>query len=64
MAEPFRVTLQKIMKRNTKKTVVLAFSGGLDTSFCIPHLMDVDDYEVVSVTVDTGGFTPRSRLRP
>lgn len=38
------------------KKVILAFSGGLDTSFCIPYLME-QNYEVITVTVDTGGFT-------
>lgn len=36
--------------------VVLAFSGGLDTSWCVPYLQD-QGYEVITVTVDTG-FTP------
>lgn len=36
--------------------VVLAFSGGLDTSWCVPHLQD-QGFDVVTVTVDTG-FTP------
>ena len=31
------------------KKVVLAFSGGLDTSFCIPYLID-QGYEAVSYT--------------
>ncbi|MGH8399470.1 MAG: argininosuccinate synthase [Gammaproteobacteria bacterium] len=38
-----------------KKHVVLAFSGGLDTSFCVLHLRE-QGYEVTTVTVDTGGF--------
>lgn len=38
-------------------TVVLAFSGGLDTSFCVPWLRE-QDYDVITVTVDTGGFSP------
>ncbi len=37
--------------------VVLAFSGGLDTSFCVPYLRE-RGHEVVTVFVDTGGFTP------
>ncbi len=41
-----------------KKTVVLAYSGGLDTSFCVKYLTDDKGYEVHSVLVDTGGFTP------
>ena len=36
--------------------VVLAFSGGLDTSWCVPYLQE-QGFEVVTVTVDTG-FTP------
>ena len=37
------------------KHVVLAFSGGLDTSFCVLYLRE-QGYEVSTVTVDTGGF--------
>ena len=36
--------------------VVLAFSGGLDTSFCIPYLREKRGLDVITVTVDTGGF--------
>lgn len=42
----------------TREKVVLAFSGGLDTSYCIPYLREKKGYDVISVTVDTGGFTP------
>lgn len=38
------------------KLVAVAFSGGLDTSWCVPHLMD-QGWEVVTVTVDVGGFS-------
>ncbi len=38
-------------------TVVLAYSGGLDTSFCIKHLTIDKGLEVHAVMVDTGGFT-------
>ncbi|MGL5274305.1 argininosuccinate synthase [Myroides sp.] len=40
---------------NNKK-VVLAFSGGLDTSFCVIYLKEELGYEVHSVAVNTGGF--------
>ena len=40
-----------------KKTVVLAYSGGLDTSYCIPYLREKRGFDVVTVTVDTGGFS-------
>jgi argininosuccinate synthase len=36
--------------------ILLAFSGGLDTSFCVPWLMDVYKRPVITVTVDTGGI--------
>ena len=38
------------------KKVVLAFSGGLDTSFCVPYLKE-QGYEVHTVMVNTGGFS-------
>ncbi len=40
-----------------KKKVVLAFSGGLDTSFCVPYLKIEKNLEVHTVVVNTGGFT-------
>jgi argininosuccinate synthase len=39
-----------------KKKVVLAFSGGLDTSFCTKYLSTEKDMEVHTVVVNTGGF--------
>ena len=45
-----------------KKQVVLAFSGGLDTSFCVIHLRE-QGYEVTTVTVNTGGFSPEELKR-
>lgn len=39
-----------------KPIAVLAFSGGLDTSFCVAYLRE-QGYGVITVTVDTGGFT-------
>ena len=38
------------------KKIVLAFSGGLDTSFCIPYLID-EGYEVHTIFVNTGGIS-------
>lgn len=37
--------------------VVLGFSGGLDTSYCVKYLTDDRGYEVHSVIVNTGGFS-------
>ncbi|MFW5966476.1 MAG: argininosuccinate synthase [Persicimonas sp.] len=42
------------------KEVVLAFSGGLDTSFCVPWLRE-QGYEVVTLFVDTGGVDDDER---
>jgi argininosuccinate synthase len=38
--------------------ILLAFSGGLDTSFCVPWLMENYGRPVITVTVDTGGIDP------
>lgn len=43
------------MKNNKK--VILAFSGGLDTSFCVPYLID-KGFNVITVTIDSGGLNP------
>lgn len=40
-----------------KEKVVLAFSGGLDTSFCVPYLINEKGLEVHTVVVNTGGFS-------
>ncbi len=40
-----------------KKKVVLAFSGGLDTSFCAKYLSEDLGYEVHTAIANTGGFT-------
>ena len=38
--------------------VVLGFSGGLDTTFCVKYLSEDKGYEVHSIIVNTGGFSP------
>jgi argininosuccinate synthase len=43
-----------------RKTVVLAFSGGLDTSFCVPWLRE-RGHDVVTLFVDTGGVDADER---
>jgi argininosuccinate synthase len=44
----------------SNKKVVLAFSGGLDTSFCVPYLRE-KGYDVVTCFVDTGGVDADER---
>ncbi len=43
---------------NNKKKVVLAFSGGLDTSFAAKYLSEDLGYEVHTAIANTGGFGP------
>jgi argininosuccinate synthase len=40
-----------------KLKVVLGFSGGLDTTYCVKYFTEEKGYEVHSVIVNTGGFT-------
>ena len=40
-----------------KEKVVLAFSGGLDTSFCAKYLSEEKGYEVHTAVANTGGFS-------
>jgi len=42
-----------------KKSVVLAYSGGLDTSFCVKYLSVEKDLDVHTVLVNTGGFSEK-----
>lgn len=46
-----------------KQKVVLAFSGGLDTSFCVPYLINEKGLEVHTVIVNTGGFSEEEAKR-
>lgn len=40
------------------KKLVLAYSGGLDTSYCAKYLSKEEGFEVHAVSVNTGGFSP------
>jgi len=46
--------------QSTKPLVALAFSGGLDTSYCVPRLAE-DGWSVETVFVNTGGTTADAR---
>lgn len=43
------------------KQVILAFSGGLDTTYCAIYLKALN-YQVHAVTIDTGGFSKEEKL--
>jgi argininosuccinate synthase len=51
------VTIEKTEGQSNKRSVVVGFSGGLDTTFCVKYLTIEKGYEVHSVVVNTGGFT-------
>ena len=40
-----------------KEKLVLAFSGGLDTSFCVKYLAEEKGYDVYTAVANTGGFS-------
>lgn len=42
--------------KNNSSPIILAFSGGLDTSFCVPWLKENYGRDVVTATIDTGGI--------
>lgn len=42
--------------------VVLAFSGGLDTSYCAKYLSSDQGHEVHAVTINTGGFSDSEQV--
>lgn len=54
--------LSKIRNNKLKNKVVLAFSGGLDTSFCSIYLAKELNLEVHAVLVNTGGFSENQIL--
>src|SRR5215211_3744127 len=39
------------------KQIILGFSGGLDTSYCVKYLAEEKGFDVHSIIVNTGGFT-------
>ena len=43
-----------------KSPIILAFSGGLDTSFCVPWLKERYGRDIITATVDTGGIDERA----
>jgi len=46
-----------------KKKVLLAFSGGLDTSYCVKYFIHEKNLEVHTAIVNTGGFSKKELLQ-
>jgi len=44
------------MNKASTSPIILAFSGGLDTSFCVPWLKETYSRPVVTVCINTGGL--------
>ena len=40
------------------KKIVLAFSGGLDTSFCVPYLIE-KGFDVYTIFINSGGISQK-----
>lgn len=49
--------MSEATNNGSKKKVVLGFSGGLDTTYCVKYLTEDKGYEVHSIIVNTGGFS-------
>jgi argininosuccinate synthase len=49
--------MSTLTKPGEGKKIVLGFSGGLDTTFCVKYLHEDLGYEVHSIIVNTGGFS-------
>jgi argininosuccinate synthase len=58
---PIAVGIRSVILFNNKKMpdkkIVLGFSGGLDTTYCVKYLTEEKGYEVHSIIVNTGGFS-------
>ncbi len=46
----------KNIEKTGKPLIILAFSGGLDTSFCVPYLQE-QGFDVITMFADSGGLS-------
>ncbi|MDQ6723628.1 MAG: argininosuccinate synthase, partial [Thermoproteota archaeon] len=49
-----RIKLFVVVRSPAMNKVVLAFSGGLDTSVCVKYLQKIHNLDVITLTVDVG----------
>jgi argininosuccinate synthase len=54
--DPFKIQSSIKSKSTIMKKVLLAYSGGLDTTYCALYLSKIKNFEVHAVLVNTGGF--------
>ena len=54
VADKAKTAAKKTTKKSGKDKVVLAYSGGLDTTVIIPWLKENYDYDVIAVCIDVG----------
>ena len=50
------MTTDAAIQNKTASPIILGFSGGLDTSFCVPWLKERYGRPIVTVTINTGGI--------
>jgi argininosuccinate synthase len=50
--------ISKLQSKAMSNKVVLAYSGGLDTTYCAVYLSKIRNLEIHALTVNTGGFSP------
>lgn len=50
------MTTDTTIQKKAASPIVLGFSGGLDTSFCVPWLKERYGRPVITVTINTGGI--------
>ncbi|MBP7644325.1 MAG: argininosuccinate synthase domain-containing protein [Saprospiraceae bacterium] len=48
---------------SARPQIVLGFSGGLDTSFCVKYLTEDRGFDVHSIVVNTGGFDEEELIK-
>ncbi len=48
---------KEISSLESREQLVLGFSGGLDTTYCVKYLSEDKGYDVHSIIVNTGGFS-------